>query len=71
MSKIELEYSQKNSESYVVNFWHTSVTSGFLEQKKVTFWTSNKNSHKAVEKFAKEHLSKTYKEVKIISVTFQ
>lgn len=71
MSKIQLQYSQKNSESYCVNFWHKSVTSGLHEQKKLTFWASNKNSHETVEKFAKEYLSKSHKEVKIVSVTFQ
>ena len=57
------------SESYSVRFWCTNE-SGFDTQIEETFYSTSKNAHKKIETFALKQLSKMYKNIRIITVSY-
>ena len=58
------------TESYAVKFWHVNED-GFHQQDKMLFYSNSKSAHKVVESFALKRLRKTYKDVRIVTVTYQ
>lgn len=68
---VSTKHSLKTPEEYKIVFWHHSFESGFWQQKEESFWAEDKSSHEEVFEFAKKHLSKTYRDVNIVSVIYQ
>ena len=61
------------SESYEVKFWYKDEN-GFLKQGDEIFYSNSKSAHEDVEKFFMNEIknfSAIFKEVRIISVTYQ
>jgi hypothetical protein len=57
------------TETYTVKFWYQNAE-GFHRQIDEDFYCNSKSAHDQVEHFAKQYLTKFYKEFRIISVTY-
>ena len=57
------------TETYTVKFWYRN-SQGFVDQAKKDFYSTSRAAHDKVEKFAIKMLTKFYKDVKIISITY-
>ena len=57
------------TETYTVRFWYES-SDGFHKQGEEDLYCNSKNAHKQVQRYFLSNFANTYKNIRIISVTY-